>query len=116
MKITLGTFARTGIETQLGPDVPAAVQAALAHYAGKLRSGRLPLKVPHTSPEPPSRDQRLALELAVDSETEALLKEEAARQGTSISQLAVHTVLVYLAELDFLAVPVRAGAAGPRMN
>jgi hypothetical protein len=116
LKIALGTFARSGIEAQLGTDVPAAVGAALSHYAGKLKSGRPPLGVPQSSLELAPRDPQLAFELSIDAETEALLEQEAARQGTSVSQLAAHTVLVYLAELDFLAVPARAGAAGPWMH
>ena len=116
MKIALGTFARSGIETQLGADIPAAVGAALSHYAGKLKAGRPPLGVPQSSLELAPRDPQFDFDLPVDAETEALLEQEAARQGTSVSQLAAHTVLVYLAELDFLAVPARAGAAGPLMH
>jgi hypothetical protein len=115
LKIALGTFARLGIEAQFGADIPAAVQAALTHYVGKLRSGRPPLAIPRSSLGRPPRDPELALDLTVDSEAEALLEREAARQGTSVSRLAAHSVLIYLAELDFLSVPARAGAPGPRM-
>jgi hypothetical protein len=116
LKIALGTFTRSGIEAQVGPDVPAAIQAALSHYAGKIKSGRPPLAIPSfatgvTPPEP-----KVAFDLTVDAETEELLEQEAARQGTSLGRLATHSVLVYLAELDFLAVPPRAGASGPHMH
>jgi hypothetical protein len=59
----------------------------------------------------------VAFELTVDPETEAVLEREALRQRTTISQLAAHTVLVYLAELEFLGVSPRAGVsagAAPR--
>jgi len=107
MRIALGTFARSGIETQLGGDLDAAVQAALCHYAGKLRSGRPPIAPPNFARPASPADSAVSLDLAVDSETEALLEREAARQKTSVSQLAAHTVLVYLAELDFLSAPTR---------
>jgi hypothetical protein len=105
MRVALGTFARSGIETQLGGDVAAAVQAAVSHYAGKLKSGRPPLGPPSFLREgAPPLEPEVAVDLAVDPETEALLEKEALRQGTSVSRLAAHSVLVYLAELDFLSV------------
>lgn len=104
MKISLGTFARSGIEAQLGDDLDATVQAALCHYAGKLKAGRPPLDPPRFSREPVA-STAVNLDLAVDSETEELLEREAARQDTSLSQLVGHSVLVYLAELDFLSSP-----------
>jgi hypothetical protein len=106
MRIALGTFTRRGIEAQLGDDLGAAVQAALCHYAGKLKAGRPPIGPPSFAREP-TADSAVALDLAVDSEIEALLEREAVRQETSLSQLAAHTVLVYLAELDFLTAPTR---------
>jgi hypothetical protein len=107
MRVALGTFARTGIETQLGEDLASAVQAALCHYAGKLKSGRPPIGLPSFSREKTAAETAVALDLSVDAETEALLEREAARQHTTVSQLAGHTVLVYLAELDFLTSPAR---------
>jgi hypothetical protein len=106
MRIALGTFTRTGIEAQLGSDLGAAVQAALCHYAGKLKAGRPPIDPPSFAREPAAAES-VALDLSVDSEVEALLEREAVRQQTSLSQLAAHTVLVYLAELDFLSAPTR---------
>jgi hypothetical protein len=107
MRIALGAFARSGIESQLGTDIGGAVQAALCHYAGKLKSGRPPLSPPGFLPEGAAQDGKDAFDLAVDPETEALLEREAAKLGTDVSRLAAHSVLVYLAELDFLAAPSR---------
>ena len=107
MKIAIGSFARSGIESQLGSDVRGAVQAALSHYAGKLKSGRPPIAPPQFLPEQPLPDAKEAFELSVDAETEALLEHEAAKLGTDVSRLAAHSVMVYLAELDFLAAPSR---------
>jgi hypothetical protein len=109
MRVSLGKFACRGIEAHLGEDIPAGVRAALSHYVRKLKAGRGPLAPPTflgdlTPPEP-----HATFELSLDPETEAVLDREAARQGTSLSQLASHTVMVYLAELDFLGISPRAG-------
>src|SRR5262245_50111174 len=106
MRIALGTFTREGIEARLGDDLGAAVQAALCHYAGKLKAGRPPIGLPSFAREPIA-GSAVALDLAVDPEVEDLLEREAARQQTSMNQLASHTVLVYLAELDFLTTASR---------
>lgn len=106
MRIALGTFTRKGIEAQLGDDLGAAVQAALCHYAGKLKAGRPPIGPPSFARDPIA-DSAVALDLSVDPEIEDLLAREAARQKTSMNQLASHTVLVYLAELDFLTAASR---------
>lgn len=104
MRVSLGTFARSGIEAQLGDDLSSAVQAALSHYAGKLKAGRPPIGLPGFCRV---SGAGVDLDLSVDLETETLLKEEAERQETSLSQLASHTVMVYLAELDFLTTSAR---------
>jgi hypothetical protein len=52
-------------------------------------------------------EPRVTFDLTVDSESEARLELEAARQGTTIGRLAVHSVLVYLAELEFLELSLR---------
>jgi hypothetical protein len=111
MRIALGKLACSGIETHLGEDIPAGTRTALFHYAHKLKAGRRPLSPPRflgdqTPPEPEA-----AFELTVDPETEAMLEQEALRQRTTLSQLAAHTVLVYLAELEFLGVAPRAEAS-----
>ncbi len=67
----------------------------------------------HRASSPTRRrlEPEVAFDLAVDPETEAMLEQEALRQRTTLSQLAAHTVLVYLAELEFLGVAPRAEAA-----
>lgn len=104
MKITLGTFARNGIEAEVGPDIGATVQAALCHYAGKLRGGRPPIAPP---PFLPANRAGETLDLVVDPMVEEALQGEAARLGTDLEALAAHSVMVYLAELDFLRAPSR---------
>lgn len=119
MRIELGRVACSGIEAHLGGDTEAAVNAALLHYTERLRSGREPIALPSfccdrdNSEAPPA-----VLHLAVDPKCQALLKRDAARQGTSVARLAEHAVLVYLAELDSFASAASApkSAAGHRAS
>lgn len=107
MRIELGKFACAGIETHLGGDIPAAVQTALAHYARKLKAGRGPLALPSFLADQDPLDPRVDFDLEVDAALEAVLDQEARRQGTTPTRLASHTVMVYLAELEFLGISPR---------
>lgn len=110
MNVALGKLACRGIQDHLGDDIPAGVRTALFHYARKLKAGRRPVPPPRFLADPEPQTPELAFELTVDPETEAVLEQEALRQRTTMSQLVAHTVLVYLAELEFLGVAPRAGA------
>lgn len=107
MRVALGQFACTGIETHLGGDIPAGVRKALFHYAGKLKTGRRPVAFPSFLADQAPQEVQVDFELTVDAETEAMLEREAERQQTTMSQLVAHTVLVYLAELEFLGASPR---------
>jgi len=108
MKVVLGTFARRGIESQLGSDVRAAVHAALCHYSSSLAAGRPPVAPPRFIAELEGDGApKETMNLTVEPEVEASLRREAARCGIGIDQIASHSVLVYLAELDFLATSSR---------
>ena len=51
-----------------------------------------------------SSDQELEeIESTLDSQTEAVLRREAMRYGTDVDAIAAHSVMIYLAELDFLS-------------
>ncbi len=116
MRVTVGKFARTGIESQLGTDLTETVETAIRIYTGKLTYGRQPLTYPSflgtdqsrdfgTHPSP-SRDHD-EIELTLDSQTEALLRRESMKLDMSVDAIATHAVLAYLAELDFLSAPSR---------
>ena len=107
MKVSLSTLARSGIESELGPDVAAVAQAALAHYTQGLESGRPPVAPPRFLARSARGDED-ALELNLDPEVEATLEREAAKHGTDLDALVTHSVLVYLAELDLLDTPPQA--------
>jgi hypothetical protein len=112
MRVTLGPFARSGIEQQLGAGLKETVETAVRHYANKLTLGRPPLSYPQFLGTDGSQnfgttkstaDELAELELKLDSETEAILRREAMRQNTDVGAIASHSVMVYLAELDFLS-------------
>jgi len=107
MKIALGAFARSGIESEFGSSLPEAVHAALCHYCGKLAAGRPPLMPPAFLVGGGSPTEE-TLDLAVEPEIEATLAREAQARGLPLDRLAGHTVLVYLAELDFIGATSRA--------
>jgi hypothetical protein len=102
MRVTLGKFACSGIETQLGEEIAAGTRKALLHYLRKLKLGREPVAFPGFLGDQATRETGISFDLTVDPEIEALLEREALRQRTTISRLATHTVLVYLAELELL--------------
>ena len=56
------------------------------------------------------------MDLPLDERTWQLLQREARRQGTTVSQLAAHSVLVYLAELDRLTPPQHRNGLEPRIS
>jgi hypothetical protein len=109
MKVALGKFASSGIETHLGPDIPAGVRKATFHYVAQLRSGRPPTAFPRFLSKLRPSEPGVDVELTIDAETEALLKREALRQHTTASELVAHAVLSYLAELEFLGAAPRRG-------
>jgi hypothetical protein len=111
MRVALGKLACSGIETHLGDDIPAGTRKALFHYARKLKAGRRPVAPPRFLDDLAPQESAVAFDLTVDPETEAVLEQEALRQRTTIGRLAAHTVLVYLAELEFLGVAPRTGTS-----
>ncbi len=116
MKVTLGQFACSGLESQVGTDLTAAVETAIRHYTGKLTYGRPPQPFPRFLGTERSQDfgtdtsaenELEELEVALDFQTEALLRREAMKYDTDVDAIATHAVMVYLAELDFLSAPSR---------
>jgi len=107
MKLTLSTFARSGIEAFLGRDVGAGVQAALRHYTrSKASPGRTVPTFPRFLGGAADDRSGADLELAIDPEIQAVLEREARESGgVSLEQIATHAVLVYLADLDRHRVP-----------
>ena len=110
INVELGKLACSGLEGHFG-DLEAGARKALLHYAYKLKAGRKPVAPPRFLGEPPAPEAKF--ELTLDRDTEALLAQEAARQHTTVSRLATHAVLVYLAELEFLGVVPRRPETAP---
>jgi hypothetical protein len=105
VKVPLGTFACNGIEAYLDADIATGVRAALSDFTQRLESGRPAVAVPRTSLEAVPAEPAMAVELPIDERTWQLLRREAHRQGSTVSELAAHSVLLYLAELDRLTPP-----------
>lgn len=104
VKVALGTFACKGIEAHLGVDLSSGVRAALSDFTRRIDSGRWPLDIPAASGRP-AAEPAYAVDLSVDEHTWGVLQREARRLGATVSELATHSVLLYLAELDRLSPP-----------
>ncbi len=102
MKVRLNQLACSGLETHRG-GIPAGVQAALFHYTGKLKAGRRPRSYPPFLAGQKSRPAHLVLDLPIDPEVEELLEREARASKVTVNQIVGHSILVYLAENEFVA-------------
>lgn len=111
VKVPLGILACNGIEANLDADLVTGVRAALVDFTQRLESGHPPVDLPRTPLEPLSAEPVRAVDLSLDERTWQLLQQEARRQDTTISQLAAHSVLIYLAELDRLTPPSNSATA-----
>jgi hypothetical protein len=101
MKVALGKFARSAIETRLGTDVASGVQVALNHYARRLRSPWPPVGLPgFIRDRVPTEDPGVVFELSFDSTVRSVLQGEARKHGATMEQLVVHAVFIYLADLE----------------
>jgi hypothetical protein len=101
LKVALGKFAQSGIETEHGEDVAGAVERGLLHYTRRLRSGWTPAGIPSfalNAPLSPTDE----FEVRVGSDTEAVLEYEARRQQVPMQLLVRHAVLTYMADVDSL--------------
>ncbi len=110
VKVLLGRFACNGIESYLDADIAVGVRAALSDLTERLESGRPSLSVLRGPLEAVSAEPAMAVDLSLDERTWQLLQREARRQKTTVDQLAAHSVLLYLAELDRLTPPDAATA------
>jgi hypothetical protein len=88
-----------GVEAHLGSDLAIGVREALADYTSRLDSESPPPEIPRFAAGALSQPAQ-AVDLPVNEEIWEALEREAARQGATVSDLATHSVLVYLAEID----------------
>lgn len=95
----------------MGPDVPAGIQIAVGEYVRRIESGVQSIGLPRFAGEAPEASSAVSFDLLVDEHTLAVLTREAARQGASVSEIAAHSVLLYLADLDRLTPPGSTWAA-----
>jgi len=104
VNVELGKLACNGLAGHFG-DIKAGARKALLHYVYKLKAGRKPVAAPRFLDTP--SDPAAKFDLTLDRASEAVLAEEAVRQHTTVSRLATHAVMIYLAELEFLGVVPR---------
>jgi len=98
LRVALGTFARSGIESRFGEGrIVAGAQEAVLHYALRVLPGRHTPAFPRFQCEP---QEALEIELELDAAMEATLKREAHKHRISVDRILAHAVLVYLADWD----------------
>jgi hypothetical protein len=86
----------------------AVVRTASLYYLADRNSGRAAWRVPRFTRDPPDVD---GLDVDLDDDTFAALRQEAAGQGVDPSRLAEHALLYYLADLDGGRLAERIGGA-----
>ena len=101
MRVALGKFAQSGIETEHGEDVAGAVERGLLHFTRRLRSGWTPAGIPGFAIDAPFGAAE-EFEVPLGPEAEAVLEYEARRQEVPMHLLITHAVLTYLADIDVL--------------
>lgn len=82
----------------IGGDLQTGVRIALDRYLAAVAAGRHGVDVPRFESAAPPRG--VSLDVALPAEALEALREEASRQGISLSCLAAHSVYFYLAELE----------------
>jgi hypothetical protein len=115
MRVALGTFARSGLEDFVAPDLGTAVNAALAYHVDRTSNGRGAVKFPmflsapadvggarHRAEAEATAGPQSEVEVEVDEQVEAAIRRDATRQGITATELAGHAVLAYLANLDLV--------------
>jgi hypothetical protein len=100
VRVALGKFAAMGVGLDLGSDLGAITRSALTEFSARLQSGPVPISIPRFLKELAPGDPETVVEVTVDDEVWSVFEAEASRQGTTVSQLANHSVLLYMAEAD----------------
>jgi hypothetical protein len=101
VNVSLGKFARAGIEARLGSNLRVAMVAALQHYTRRLKSSRKPVPPPRFYRDWPAQDRAGAtFELQIGPQMHAVLERQARKYHLPLNQVLLHAVFVYLADLD----------------
>lgn len=105
MKVIVGPFALWGMQAQAGSNPGAGIETAVVHYIRRLKSSKPPSEVPPFRQDSDLQSDRTDQEgrvfhLVVERGTEAVLEQEASRQGTSLDRLVDHSIMVFLADME----------------
>ena len=105
MKVTLGPFACSSLESRFGGHASMAAGTAVRWYADRLESDVRPVDVPSfaRNESAPGGSEGTELEFAVGPDIEATLIEEAQRCGVPLDRLVSHAVFVLLSDLEIAA-------------
>lgn len=96
----LGSFAREGIEDLGDADLDGGVEAALRYYVSILDGDAPPPRLPRGWAAGPPGPGGTEVELCLEPPLGAALERDAERQGATVTELATHAILVYLAARD----------------
>lgn len=100
MRVVLGKFAKSSLESRLGGDLDHGVRTAVVHYVQRLMSPYRPLGLPTMSVGRHKTEPGATVDLVLDARMEKLVRAEACRLAVPVEQVLSHAVLVYLADLD----------------
>lgn len=116
MKVRLGKFSYASITALFRGNPASGVQVALVHYARRLKSGRPPADLPRYALNGQFEDLGTTFEVPIDGAVQAVLEQDAARNGVRLSDVLTHAVLVYLADMDATGNVDALDPAVPRMD
>jgi hypothetical protein len=111
MTLRLDSFGRQALSEfaeEHRDSASAVIQTASLYYLADRGSGRPAWRVPRFMRNPPSVE---GLDVDLDDETFAALRQEASGQGVEPSRLAEHALLYFLADLDGGRLAERLGGA-----
>jgi hypothetical protein len=101
VKVRLGKFMREGLERREAGGLEDSVRSAVVDFVERVERGHLAISPPLFLPKG-RRSRTREVEISLDARIEAILRSEATRLGTSAERLAIHAVMVSLAELESL--------------
>jgi hypothetical protein len=94
---SFGQQALSKFAAQQRDSASAVVRTASLYYLADRNSGRAAWRVPRFSRAPPGGD---GLDIDLDDDTFAALRQEAGAQSVEPARLAEHALLYFLADLD----------------
>jgi hypothetical protein len=111
VNVRLDRFGQEALDEHIratGESEADALDVAVRYYLGDANSGRVAWKVPRKTSRPDPADE---IELELEDDLHAELRQESRRQHVSPDLLALHALMYYLADLDSGRAAARLGDA-----